>query len=235
MKRTAIAGLIVGMIGLAAGSVLAQAGAKAIFYGGSGATVPAKPAAPGPVAAPASAPKDQYMGVSYWIELVGGDGQSRRVTADHVFRSGDRIRLHLRSNRAGYLYVANIGSTGRTYMLFPNATVEAGNNTVQADVAYTVPSGGYIRFDQNPGEETLLVMLSSRPMDGMAPQPDRQTAAITSEDAARLLMGAKSKGAKDLVLETDAASSEPASYAVAPLQSLNDGAIITMRIKLKHQ
>lgn len=175
------------------------------------------------------------MGVSYWIELVGGDGQSRRVTADHVFRSGDRIRLHLRSNREGYLYVANIGSTGRTYMLFPNAAVGAGNNIVQANVAYTVPSGAFIRFDQNPGEETLLVMLSSRPMDGLAPRPERQTAAITSEDAARLLMGAQAKGAKDLLLETDAASPEPASYAVAPLQSLNDGAIITMRIKLKHQ
>jgi hypothetical protein len=46
---------------------------------------------------------------------------------------------------------------------------------------------------------------------------------------------ANAKGAKDLVMETDNSSAQPASYAVAPMSQLGDSGMITLQIKLKHQ
>jgi hypothetical protein len=46
---------------------------------------------------------------------------------------------------------------------------------------------------------------------------------------------AQQKGAKDLILEVDSESPEPASYAAAPLASLEGGQMITLEIKLKHE
>lgn len=223
------------VISLLAGIAFAQTGAKAIFYGNQGTKVMAQ--SPPPKSTPeTSAPvKDEYMGMEYWIELLGKDGQKRRVTTDRVFRSGDRIKLHVQSNRDGYLYVVNTGSTGRTYMLFPSPAAGMGSNAIRANVTHQIPATSYIRFDDNPGEETLLVMLSPAPMGDAPPAVDRQTASLSTEDAARLLMNAQAKGAKDLVIEVDARSAQPASYAVVPLASLGDGAMITMRIKLKHR
>ena len=214
-------------------------GAKGIFYNGSGPTVMAKGSqssgAVRPAAPTTTAGKEDYMGLSYWVELVANDGQKKRVTTDYVFKGGDRIKLHVQSNRNGYLYLMNIGSTGRTHMLFPNPAMGVGSNAMRANLDYEVPYSSYIRFDENPGEERLLVMLSPTPMGDIAPTAEPRTATLTAEDAARLLMSAEAKGAKDLILEVDTTSAQPAGYAVAPVALLKDGGMITLQIKLKHQ
>lgn len=44
------------------------------------------------------------------------------------------------------------------------------------------------------------------------------------------------KGAKDLLVEIDRTSSQPATYAVAPAASLSEGGgAITVQIRRKHQ
>lgn len=231
MKKVWIVGMIIGTTALLVGTALAQTGAKAIFYSGSGPTVKATSTSK----TPSSVVKEEYMGVTYWVELVARDGQKKRITTDHVFRGGDRIKLHVQSNRDGYLYLANIGSTGRSHMLFPHAGMGVGSNSIRANVDYEVPYASYIRFDENPGEETLLIMLSPVPMGEMAPTVEPRTAAVSPDDAARMLMKAQAKGAKDLILEVDTTSAQPAGYAVAPVALLGDGGMITLQVKLKHQ
>lgn len=230
MKKAGIVCAVLGILGLVAGVALAQSGAKAIFYSGSGPTVMAKSAP----AAPAVA-KEEYMGITYWVELVAKDGQKKRVTTDRVFRSGDRIKLHVQTNRDGYLYLVNTGSTGRSHMLFPHPGMGPGTNAVRASMDYEIPYASYIRFDENPGEEILLIMLSPAPMGEMAPAADPRTTSVSAEDAASLLMRATAKGAKDLILEMDTASPQPAGYVVAPVALLRDGGMITLQVKLKHQ
>lgn len=256
----------------------APAGAKALFYGSSGATVPST----APVRqAPARRP--DFMGVRYWIDLVEPNGQLRRVTTDHVFRAGDRIRLNVQSNREGYLSLLNLGSSGRATPLFPAAGQDG---AVLANQTYQVPANGFLRFDSTPGEETIVLLLSPTPlgsggpsgpapgsaaMPGAAPpppppagapaappaagfppaaggtlagsetgtpQPGGQAAATappsTTEDAARLLREAMAKGAKDLVVETEGAGPQPASYAVAPVAPGQRSGIVSLQIKLKH-
>lgn len=188
---TAVAVTLVGLValGVAAASaqprgqsqMVAQApaapsspgGAKALFYGSSGATLRPDAARQGaaagrplplPPQAPATAP-GEYMGVTYWVELVEPNGQQRRVTADHVFRSGDRIRLSVQSNRDGALALINLGSTGRATPLFPAAGQEA-SAAIRAHQVYQIPPRGHLRFDHNPGEETLILILSPSPAPG---------------------------------------------------------------------
>jgi len=184
-RTTATAVAVMLLTQFAATAAYAQSGAKALFYGASGATLQSNAPAPGsrmsrdprspgsglatgfpstPGTSVASQPQD-YVGVSYWVELLEPSGQLRRVTADHVFRSGDRIRLNVQSNRDGYLTVLALGSTGRAATLFPG-TPEGASNQVRAGQLYQVPPASYLRFDNNPGEETLIVMLSPTPLGG---------------------------------------------------------------------
>ena len=244
MRRAVSWGMALVGIGLVTAPGAAQQGAKAIFYGESGTTVatttsqstPKPSGSASAVAAKKPVPRrDDYMGIAYWVDLVGADGGKRRVSADHVFHSGDRIKLNLRTNRPGYLYLLNTGSSGQTHLLFPNPASGAGTNAVKANLTYEVPVGASIRFDNTPGEETLLIMLSPEPMTDVAPAAPPRTATLSSDDATRMLLGAQAKGAKDLLVEADSTGPQPASYAVAPVASLKAGAMITVRVKLKHE
>lgn len=228
-----------GGIGGVAPTWAAEHGAKGIFYSGEGPTVMAQPQEQ-PSAKKPQTPADQgrkepYLGISYWIELVSRDGMKQRVTADRTFRSGDRIKLLLVANRDGYLYLLNIGSTGRSYMLFPHSGMSPGDNFIRASATYEIPYSATIRFDENPGQETLLLMLSPKPMGDLPPGPDPRTPTLNAEDTGRLVAAAERRGAKDLVLETESVGSSPASYGVAPLSSMGEEGMITLQIKLKHR
>lgn len=222
---TVIAAMATGVVAFPA---IGQEGAKAAFYSGSSGTVIQTPrSGPGPQpsqVARSQPGRDSYLGLAYWVELLGADGQTRRVTADRIFRSGDRIRLHVQSNRNGFLYMINLGSTGRSTVLFPNAATAVGGNAIQPGMSYPVPHNGFFRFDDNPGEEVVVIMLSSVPMAG-----------LEAAEPAMLLGAAQAKGAKDLLVEVDARAAQPATYAVAPLSSLREGGLISLRVSLKHQ
>src|SRR5262249_32626618 len=73
-----------------------------------------------PLTRTASREPSSTLGLSYWIELVGADGQGRQVTDSRIFRSGERIRLHFRSNAEGYIALILLGSSGTSRALFPD-------------------------------------------------------------------------------------------------------------------
>jgi hypothetical protein len=243
-------------IALAAGCLLPSLGwpeirgAKAIFASGEGPTVMLEtPDSSAPthsvrqlakarrqVTRNLESQQERYVGFSYWMELVSSDGEPRRVTTDQAFRSGDRIRLNLVSNWDSYLYVVNVDSTGRSQLLFPHLATSARNHLIKGNTRYEVPPGAYIRFDDNPGEETILIMLSPAPLSEIPPLPSPQTQALSTEDTARLAVMAYLNGTKDLLLEVDTASPQPASYVVAPLSMLESaGQMISLQVQLKRQ
>lgn len=192
-------------------------------------------------------PKEQYMGLSYSIELIGMGGRVQQVTPSRVFRGGDSIKLHLVSNRSGYLYLINTGSTGRSSILFPYANKD---NFIEAGVPYVVPKEAHMRFDNNPGEETLWAILSPHPFA----QPDRGRPSLDTDKSGEIItalyqsgckdltigndlaqVGEKC-GSKDLITEEDATGQHPAHYAVAPVSSLEQGGqVIAIQIRLEHK
>ena len=232
MRIIVLSSAVVLLSFLALQALAEEKGAKGIFYSGEGPTVMAKPPSAHKGKTESTIPHvEKYMGISYWIELVDRGGEMKRVATTRTFRNGERIKLHIETNRDGYLYVINIGSTGQSRILFPHPCM-AGNNFIRAWTHYDVPYNTYMRFDENPGEELLLVILSPKSLGDIpfTPPLDRP---LNTGETNYYIQTAQAKGAKDIVLETESSGPQLATYIVAPMSSLETN-MITRQIKLKH-
>ena len=157
------------LLAAAAATSATPTGAKAIFDSGEGGTIAmsAQAARPAPAAAPAPAVARAapYVGISYQIMAIAADGQMRPVSKNRIFRTGERVKILARTNRPGYLTVANIGTSGRMHVLY-SEYVDAGRIT-------EIPPQTTLRFDHNPGTENVLIMLSNDPSPLVAPGSGR--------------------------------------------------------------
>ena len=137
-------------------SAYAQSTAKELFVGLDGGTTQLASATPGP----AKPVKPKVLGLQTTIYQLFEDGGTKAVSPSTVFAAGNRIRLGFNANRAGYLYIVNLGSSGQVATIFPNSAMD--NNQVQPGLVYQVPqqTGKSIKFDSTPGEEVLLIVLS---------------------------------------------------------------------------
>ncbi len=101
------------------------------------------------------------------------DGQERPASIGEQFYSGDRIKLALETNFNGYVAVVNIGPTGNKKLLYPeeeDAVFPAGGATLPpADDKWIV-------FDDNPGEEKVVLIFSAAPLRFGAQRPETQAA-----------------------------------------------------------
>ena len=91
------------------------------------------------------------------------DGNYQEVDPKSVFHSGDKIRIEVESNDAGYLYIVQQGSSKTWQTLFPNADIDGGSNRISANQRYTLPGGARFAFDEQPGAERLFIILSRKP------------------------------------------------------------------------
>lgn len=176
--------------------------------------------------APGAAP-----GLRYWIELEAPGG-SRPVTAERAFESGDRIRLHLYSNVAGYLAVYYAGSSGREARWIPAPDSAATAVTIPAYSDMSVPPPGtWVRFDDTPGVERVFLRFSEEE-HGFGRQPSESSPTSTGVPVDRLARLAETaRGSKDFLWETDDSSpAETGTYAV----SLT-GAPLVIEIPLRHR
>ena len=132
----------------------APKGAKALFDSGEGTTVKMssgpRVSAPTQAATPA-----KYVGISYKLVLLRPDGRFDIVPKSRIFRSGERLKLLVRTNKPGYLTILNIGTSGSTNVLH--------NDYVEAMSMIEIPRTGNFRFTGDPGTEKLLIMLSGSP------------------------------------------------------------------------
>jgi hypothetical protein len=81
------------------------------------------------------------------------NGDFSIVPRTRTFRSGERIKLLVRTNRPGYLTIMNIGPTGNTHVLF--------NEYVEGKQLYEIPKATSLRFAGAPGTEKVMIMLSN--------------------------------------------------------------------------
>jgi hypothetical protein len=109
------------------------------------------------------------LGVRYSILQRGEGGQFSEVAPDKIFHSGDRIRLSVEVNDAGYLYIVHRGSSGTWKLMFPTADSPDGSNQVEKGRRYMLPPGSVFTFVGEPGEEKLFLVLSRQP------EPDLET------------------------------------------------------------
>lgn len=163
---------------------------------------------------PTEAALVKYPGIHYWIELEGIGA----VTDKRVFRTGDRIRLHVRSNVDGYLSLWTLDPSGKGKVLFPSPSDGGAGNSVKADFEFALP--GYIKFSPPPEEERLLIFFS-RNKDDVPKAQDSVT------ESSRFL----AKGQKSLEFETDDKNmAEVGTYVVS-----RQGGAIAAVVRLQHK
>jgi hypothetical protein len=139
-------------------------GAKDLYYkqlnDNSGSSIGTKGDSNSKVQTPKS------MGLNFGIELRRNSQAPVAVSTQHVFQNGDGIQFKVKSNIEGYMYVfMTHGSTGSRAQLYPPANQPQEDNKIEKGITYTVPEGGLICFDNNPGIETVQLCLSPKPMN----------------------------------------------------------------------
>ncbi|HEV7486087.1 MAG TPA: DUF4384 domain-containing protein [Thermoanaerobaculia bacterium] len=175
--------------------------------------------------------KQTALGLSYWIELADASGTPMGpVTDEHTFRSGDRIRLHFRSNSDGHVLLVQLGSSGTSSVLFPDPARGLAQNRLHAQEDHVLPSPArWFKFDRNAGTETLLVLFART-----QPELDKSFPTHTTMDAeetgALLELVNDAPGRKDLIIEDETREpTEVGTYAVSVA-----GKPIILQVVLKH-
>lgn len=111
------------------------------------------------VTAPADPAANETIAVKTTVQLTR-NGETTNVLPNAEFQSGDRVKLLFTSNVDGYVYWLAKGTSGNYSILFPNANAGM-SNEIQRNTEYTVPVKGSFRFDDTPGNEELLCIVST--------------------------------------------------------------------------
>ena len=113
--------------------------------------------------------------------------------ADNTYAVGEAVRLFVRSNKAAYLTVLNVGPSGNTAMLFPNAAQR--DARVGANQVVEIPargSGVSIRVGGPVGRELIKVIASTSPV------PPFDAAKLTGAGPFSMVAGGSRSAARDL-------------------------------------
>lgn len=115
------------------------------------------------------------------------------------FHTGDKVRLSFESNTDAYLYVVQQGTSGLWTTLFPDRSINDGQNRIQKGKEYKIPSDNWFEFDDRPGTERLFVLLTAVPLERIPgfDRPVTQTTTLALADVNRMRSLAP---ARDLVL-----------------------------------
>ena len=114
------------------------------------------------------------IGLGLTLFMRDSTGLAVRTDPDHVFRSGDRVRVLLETNADGYLYIFNTTNDGPAVMIYPDAQLDEGGNYIQAHVPFEIPSSQaaeeklrWFAFDDAGGTERVFFVFTREPLKGI--------------------------------------------------------------------
>ena len=119
--------------------------------------------------------------------------------ADNTYAVGEAVRLFVRSNKDAYLTVLNVGPSGNTTLLYPNAAQR--DSRVGAHQVVEIPargSGVSIRVGGPVGRELIKVIASTSPV------PLFDAAKLTGAGPFSVVSGGSRSVARDLQVTMDA-------------------------------
>lgn len=143
----------------------------------------------------------QKIGVKTTV-LLTRDGETTSVAPSHEFKSGDKVKLAFTPSTDGYVYWLAKGTSGNYTMLYPSPQAGA-DNSVKRNVEYTVPAKGAFKFDDTPGNEELLCILSTNRLEDLDKAAAEQFKKAGKEVAELENKNAKKRTTRDLVFEED--------------------------------
>ena len=175
-----------GAVLLAAGCLALTGGAWAAGDGARDLTV--EQAAVHAVTAPAPAAGGTGgLAVTAWVDQ-----------ADNTYAVGESVRLFVKPSKDAYVTVLNVGPSGQTTMLFPNAYQK--DNRVSGGRTIEIPSresGSRIRVQPPVGRELIKVVASTSPV------PLFPAAKMRSAGPFATLDGGARSAARDLQVTMD--------------------------------
>lgn len=154
-----------------------------------------------PSASENAASGSQTIGVKATVVLERA-GQTSTVTPTHEFKSGDKVKLVFTPNTDGYVYWLAKGTSGNYSMLYPNPK-SGMDNSVKRNTEYTVPAKGAFRFDDTPGNEELLCILSTEKLDDLDKAASEQFANAGQQVAELEKAQTQKRTTRDLVFEEE--------------------------------
>ena len=114
------------------------------------------------------------IGLGLTLFMRDSTGLAVRTDPDHIFRSGDRVRVLLETNADGYLYIFNTTNDGPATMIYPDAQLDEGGNYIQAHVPFEIPSSQsteeklrWFAFDDAGGTERVFFVFTREPLKGI--------------------------------------------------------------------
>lgn len=92
----------------------------------------------------------QTNGIAFCLELHRPGSPTTLCNNRYPFKSGDGVRLHIKSSSPGYAYIyLDSGSTGKKCVLYPPAG-SSEDNRLEAGKQYVIPPNGLLKMDNNP-------------------------------------------------------------------------------------
>ncbi len=126
-----------------------------------------------------SAQIGQAIGLGYTLFMRDSFGKTVRVEPTREFHNGDSIRISLEPNVDGYLYVFHTENDSAAEMIYPDARLDSGDNSIEAHVPFEVPSSEetderlrWFTFYGNGGTERLYVVLTREPLNSIPTRED---------------------------------------------------------------
>ncbi|MCX7012467.1 MAG: DUF4384 domain-containing protein, partial [Candidatus Sumerlaeota bacterium] len=105
---------------------------------------------------------DTWCAIDCRILLKLPDSEhATHVDANHVFHPGDRVRLEYRLSKPAYVYLIDVGPSGRTVLL-PIGSDGATELFCMKNLWMPAPPKNWLMFDPRPGTERLYLLAAQR-------------------------------------------------------------------------
>lgn len=159
------------------------------------------------------------------------NGQESWVSSKTTFRSGDEVAFFVSINFPGYLTVTNVGSTGKVSKLFYKQVTRMQD--------YRIPNQDWIRFDNNPGSETVNFILTKSEVSGVIPTGSGGSVASGAEEQDILnALNSRAFNSKDLIAPQESGNETyflAAENNNSSNSSSNSSDTIGFSVTLKHK
>lgn len=176
------------------------------------------------------------LSVLYGLLRLQPDGTFAGVDPrSAVFHSGDRVRLRIEANQEAYIAVLQRGSSGMWSVLYPRASGSL--EPLRAFQVCGIPdSTGSFAFDEQAGEERLVLIVSRAPIFARAIVGRLNLEEVQESKPPRAAWAGQGLLARDLVYELveDDKRSGFAGAAVYVADGAKDDAPLLVNIPLRH-
>jgi serine/threonine protein kinase len=101
------------------------------------------------------------LNMTVFLTRLDKRGKENPVSPSTTFYSGEGVKINIQAGQKGFLYILSRGSSGKVSMLYPDAQIQGGDNQIVKGEVIGIPTdGGWFKFSNEPGTETLYLVFA---------------------------------------------------------------------------